>query len=280
METILVTGSSGYIGRHVVDALHALGAKVVGVDIRRSDADHSDIFIECNLLDPSFGIIGKLPETPSACLHLAWRDGFNHSALSHMADLSNHFMFLDHIIDAGIPRVACMGSMHEVGYCEGEIDEATPCEPQSYYGIAKDALRRAFFLKASKSGIVAQWLRGFYIYGDDNGTQSIFGKLKQAAQNGKTTFPFTSGKNKYDFLPIDEFAIQIACCVMQSEIDGIINCCSGQPVSLADQVEEYIKANGLRITLEYGAYPDRPYDSPSIWGNTSKIKAILSAKAV
>ena len=35
-----------------------------------------------------------------------------------------------------------MGTMHEIGYWEGAIDENTPCNPLSMYGIAKDALRR------------------------------------------------------------------------------------------------------------------------------------------
>lgn len=34
-----------------------------------------------------------------------------------------------------------MGSMHEVEFYESSIDENTPCIPESYYGIAKNALR-------------------------------------------------------------------------------------------------------------------------------------------
>lgn len=277
LKTVLITGSSGYIGQHVVRALRSLGAFTVGVDVRGGE-EAPDVFFECDVLDSDSQFLSSLDVLPDACLHLAWRDGFDHNSLSHMADLSKHFLLLDRIIDVGIPQIACMGSMHEIGYWEGEIDETTPCNPQSYYGIAKDALRRAFFLKASKSDVVAQWLRGFYVYGDDDQAQSIFGKLMRAAEAGEKSFPFTSGKNKYDFLPIDDFAEEIAACVMQSSIDGIINCCSGQPVPLSEQIERYIEQNDLKITLDYGTYPDRPYDSPAIWGNDKKIRAILSAK--
>ena len=69
---------------------------------------------------------------------------------------------------------------------------------------------------------------------------------------------------------------QIAAVVRQNKINGIINCCSGRPEKLADRVERYIKENNYNIKLEYGAFPDRPYDSKAVWGDDKKIKEILS----
>ena len=73
-----------------------------------------------------------------------------------------------------------------------------------------------------------QWVRGYYILGDDLHNQSIFTKILKAAQEGKETFPFTSGKNKYDFISVQELADQIALVAMQNKVDGIINCCTGR----------------------------------------------------
>ncbi len=47
-------------------------------------------------------------------------------------------------------------------------------------------------------------------------------------------------------------------------------------MSLADRVEAYIRENDLDIALEYGAFPDRPYDSPGVWGDATKIRQILA----
>mgnify|MGYP004427860353 FL=1 len=66
----------------------------------------------------------------------------------------------------------------------------------------------------------------------------------------------------------------------QTEITGIINVCSGKPVTLAERVEQYIKENNLDIQLDYGAYPDRPYDSPIVYGDTTKIRQILGKDAI
>ena len=70
-------------------------------------------------------------------------------------------------------------------------------------------------------------------------------------------------------------ARQISACVMQREVAGIINCCSGEPISLADKVESFIKEHGFDIKLDYGAFPDRAYDSPAVWGDAEKIQKIL-----
>ena len=168
-----------------------------------------------------------------------------------------------------------MGTMHEAGYCEGAIDEHTPCNPISLYGIAKDALRRSLILYCHNNGCLLQWLRAYYILGDDLKNHSVFSKILQSAQAGNSTFPFSTGKTKYDFISVEELADQIGRAVSQDEITGIINCCTGEPVTLAEKAERFIKEHGLNIRLEYGAYPDRPYDSPIVYGDATKIKRII-----
>ena len=103
----------------------------------------------------------------------------------------------------------------------------------------------------------------------------MFSKILQAAEAGDQTFPFTTGKSQYDFIDVDELADQIACAVSQNEVLGIINCCTGRPVSLAEKAERFIAERGLNIRLAYGAYPDRPYDSPVVYGDPSKIQKIM-----
>lgn len=277
MKTIVVTGACGYIGKHVVDALLNRGARVVALDLNEGAKKPGITWVTGNLLDAEFDASVLEEFKPDACLHLAWRNGFNHNAETHMLDLSGHYRFLCKMVGLDIKQIAVMGSMHEVGYWEGPISEETPCNPVSLYGIAKDALRRAFFARVKNEEIIAQWLRGYYIYGDDIASQSIFGKILRADAEGRKTFPFTSGKNKYDFIKVSELGDQIASCLLQDSVQGIINCCSGSPLSLGEAVEGFIAENGLNIKLEYGKFPDRPYDSPGVWGDASKINQIMGA---
>lgn len=63
---------------------------------------------------------------------------------------------------------------------------------------------------------------------------------------------------------------------VQDKVNGIINVCSGTPISLAERVESFIKERHFDITLDYGAFPDRAYDSPAEWGDNAKIMQIMA----
>jgi len=275
---ILVTGADGYIGAHAVRALLDRGAQVIAADRTMRFVDARAERVGCDIFaDPETRLFEH--GVPDVCMHFAWQDGFSHNAPSHMGNLSAHYRFLTGLTDRGVRQIAVMGSMHEVGFHEGVVTEDTPCRPLSQYGVAKNALRQSLELFCRDRKIVFQWLRGFYILGDDARNHSVFAKIFEAAAAGKTEFPFTSGKNRYDFLMVEELAAQIAACLMQTRITGIIHCCSGQAQPLGEAAERFIREHGLNIRLRYGAFPDRPYDSAAIWGDDTKIRQILSGQA-
>lgn len=274
MATIMITGANGYIGKHVVKEVLDKGHRVFALDVIDTGIDErAEIILSSIFEHPE--IVDDFIDSVDVCIHMAWRNGFVHNADSHIEELWGHYHFLSNIIDKGIKQLIVMGTMHEIGYWEGAIDEMTPANPTSKYGIAKNALRQLVFEKIKGTDTILQWLRCYYITGDDLRNNSIFAKILQAEKEGKKVFPFTSGKNMYDFIDVDELAIQIACVASQTEYEGIINCCTGNPMSLADKVERFIKENELDIELEYGKFPDRPYDSPGVWGDNTKIDNIL-----
>lgn len=270
---ILVTGANGYIGQGVVKELLDNNQTVIATDFSVDHIDERAERISSNLFEVEnpFEYYGK----PDVLLHLAWRDGFRHYAPSHMEDLPKHLNFITKMIEAGIPQVAVLGSMHEVGFYEGSINETTPTNPQSLYGVSKNALRQAIALMEKDHNFINQWIRGYYIVGNVKYGCSIFSKIAEAVEQGKKTFPFTTGENQYDFLDYDEFCKQVAAVAMQKEVTGIINCCSGKPMKLSERVEKFIKDNNYDIKLEYGAFPDRPYDSKAVWGSNKKINKIM-----
>ena len=273
-KKVLITGANGYIGRHVVQAALNKGLTVLAADLKFDEIDDRVIQVTHPIFSNDAQLFEKLG-SPDIIVHLAWRDGFIHNSSIHIEDLSHHYHFLQKMVDSGAKQIAVMGTMHEIGYHEGAINAQSPTNPESLYGIAKNALRDVLFNITKNTETVVQWLRAFYIVGDDARGSSIFAKIVQAEHEGKETFPFTTGKNKFDFINIDCLANQIATTITQDEFSGIINVASGVPETLANRVESFIKDNDFKIKLDYGAFPDRPYDSPETWADVTVINKIM-----
>lgn len=270
---IVVTGADGYLGQGVVKQLLDDGVNVIATDFTAENIDSRADIRQCNLfeIENPFEYFGK----PDVVLHMAWRNGFVHNDKSHIEDLPKHFEFIDKLIAGGCKHIAAMGSMHEIGFFEGSIKADTPANPQSLYGIAKNALRQFIALSCDKAGVTWQWLRGYYIVGNSEFGCSIFSKITVAEKAGQETFPFTMGQNQWDFIDYADFCKQTAAVVEQKKVNRIINICSGRPEKLADRVERFIKENGYKIKLDYGKFPDRPYDSKAVWGDDSEMQEIL-----
>lgn len=273
---ILITGANGYLGQGIVSELLNLGHEVIATDFEIQNIDNRAKAIACDIfeIDEPFDYFSK----PDVLLHLAWRNGFVHYSDTHIEDLPKHYKFIKKIAASKIKQIAVVGSMHEIGFYEGSINENTPCHPITPYGIGKNALRDLTEMLCKQNHIIFQWLRGYYIVGNSITGSSIFSKITEADRKNKKEFPFTMGQNQYDFINYNEFCEQIAACVNQNHINGIINICSGHPEKLADRVERFIRENNYEIKLKYGAFPDRPYDSKAIWGDNRKIECIMKSK--
>lgn len=275
---ILVTGANGYLGSGVVDYLFKGNNEVIATDYSNENINKEVTFIPGNLFEISNPY--EYFKKPDVLLHMAWRDGFVHNSKKHIEDLPSHINFIRDLMECGIKKVAVMGSMHEIGFYEGCITEHTPCWPQSMYGISKDALRNTVELLAEQNDVDFQWLRGYYIVGNSEHGCSIFSKITAAEKNGQKLFPFTLGQNQFDFIDYDVFCKQVGLAVQQDEIKGIINICSGVPQRLCDRVEKFIEENHYKIKLDYGKFPDRPYDSKAVWGSSDKIVKIMKKSEV
>jgi len=276
MNKIAVTGASGYIGRHVVNIIHEKGFQPISVVNSNALEKPVENTIKMNILNASREEVIDRFSKIDTVIHLAWQSGFNHHDECHLKNVAKHLNFIENLMIAGVKNISIAGTMHEVGYFVGEINNETPCNPINPYGISKNYLRQASLYLANKYNCNLKWLRMYYILGDDINSNSIFTKILIANQENKTTFPLNTGEMLYDFIKIEDLAKQIFVAAKQNNITGIINCCSGKPVSLRTTVEKFISDNGLDIKPEYNVFPVREYDSPAIWGSSKIIKKLIN----
>jgi dTDP-6-deoxy-L-talose 4-dehydrogenase (NAD+) len=159
---------------------------------------------------------------------------------------------------------------------EGCLTEEMDCEPANPYAIAKNDLRIQLELLQSRLSFNFKWIRLFYMYGQGQSVKSLISQLETALENNEPQFNMSGGEQVRDFLPVEQVAANIVIIALQNKVQGIINCCSGKPVTVRSFVEDYLKANNKSILLNLGYYPYTDYEPMKFWGDTSKLKLIQS----
>jgi dTDP-6-deoxy-L-talose 4-dehydrogenase (NAD+) len=60
--------------------------------------------------------------------------------------------------------------------------------------------------------------------------------------------------------------------------DGIVNICSGRPISVRKLVEDWITENEWSIELNLGHYPYPNYEPMAFWGERQKLDRCLDSQ--
>ena len=82
----------------------------------------------------------------------------------------------------------------------------------------------------------------------------------------------SGGEQLRDYLSVDDVAANIVSCSLQTQINGIINCCSGKPISVRSFVENYLKKRNIEMKLNLGFYPYADYEPMAFWGDRTKLQ--------
>ena len=276
---ILVTGATGFIGCHVIDALLMQNHRVIATGNHPRGPEwhrlaNSIEYVSCDLNDDVdfFSLFGK----PESTVHLAWEGLPNFKSFNHFdKNLVANCRFLNNLVKSGMKYLTVTGTCLEYGLQEGELDEEMDTRPTTPYGLAKDTLKKYLNLLQKEVSFDLNWLRLFYIYGNGQNPNSIIPQLQKAIRNGDDFFDMSHGTQSRDYLPVEkaaEIIVKIASARMGF---GVTNCCSGIPRSVLSLVEEEIKKNGSGIRLNPGVLPLPDYEPFSFWGSTKKLDTAL-----
>lgn len=278
---ILVTGATGFIGHHVIKALSDRGHEIIATG--RKDASdvpdftsHADVkYTPCDLDETNtdfFKLFGK----PEAVIHLAWHGLPNYRELFHFEkNLFSSYLCLKNLIENGMKNVTVIGTCFEYGMKTGALNEDMPSDPNLPYPFAKDTLRKFLTYLCQKHDCRFRWIRLFYMYGEGQDPNSLLSQLDRALANKENTFNMSGGKQVRDYLPVETVAEYIVKISLQDKVLGIINCCSGEPITVKDFVERYLKSKNQKIELNLGYYPYPDYEPMAFWGDNRKLKKAL-----
>lgn len=277
---IAVTGASGFIGRHVVSSLIKNGYEVVAV-VRQKE-NFANFNIDCRIIEHDIGqedndAYNKLGQ-PDVLIHLAWGALTNLRSLQHIDfELPVHYRFIRLMIESGLKHVTIAGTCLEYGMQSGMLSEELETKPSIPYGYAKDALRKQLQFFQCEYSFNLTWLRPFYIYGEDQPDNTLYSQLRLAVQREDVVFNMSGGEQLRDYLHIDKVAKRIIELSVTKKNIGIVNICSGVPVSVRCLVEQWIQKNKWDIELNLGYYPYPDYEPLAFWGDSNKFNQIIKS---
>jgi dTDP-6-deoxy-L-talose 4-dehydrogenase (NAD+) len=275
---VLITGSSGFIGKRILDILKSDESIEIISTTRHKENIKEDIYYY-DIYNCDFEIdLFDYFEKPDVILHCAWDNVKDVNQLSHINDqVFFHIKFLENLIKNGAKKVSILGTCFEYGKINGEISENALVNPITSYAIAKDFLRRYIELLNKDYDFIFQWIRIFYVYDKTGETgNNIVNYLRKAIDSNQTSFNMTDGKKELDFIEINELCDLIIKIISQDQVNGIINCCSGKPQSISNLVDKCLSEWGAKIFLNKGYYKAREFEPDYFYGNTKLLNKILA----
>jgi len=276
---IMVTKTSGFVGRHVVAALLLRGHSVTVVtrhlDSLEQLAWREQVgIVACDLHKDYSAVLPRLAEV-EALIHLAWPGLPNYRNYAHVNEnLPADIIFLHEAAQAGLRHLVVAGTCLEYGIQYGPLDESMPTFPTTPYGFSKDALRKSLQLLQGKHPFILQWIRLFYMYGEGQNPNSLLAQLDRSIANKDPVFNMSPGDQLRDYMPVEQVAETFADALEHPTVQGVINCCSGEPISVREMVEQRCRELGSGIELNRGHYPYPDYESLAFWGVPGKLRLL------
>jgi len=276
---VLVTGATGFIGRHVVPSLLKGGHVVIAVARDERKAREfawfkSVRFVPCDVhrcLDQPFRMFGH----PEAAVHLAWPGLPNYGSLFHFEEaLPADYRFLKSLVETGLGHLLVTGTCLEYGMQSGALTEDMLTAPVNSYALAKDTLRKSLELLRQQLPFTLQWARLFYMYGQGQHPSSLLAQLDRAIESGERTFNMSGGKQLRDYLPVEDVAKRLVSLLEHPDCNGAINICSGEPISVRSLVERRLAEREGDVQLNLGYYPYPDYEPMAFWGVCDKFLSI------
>ena len=298
----MLTGGAGYIGAHILRALHDQGHDVVVLDdlstgLRRKVSEGVP-FVEASILDTDSVTRALTDHRVDGVIHLAAKKSVGESVEQpHMyfeQNVQGTMALLDAIKAADVHHMVLSSSAAVYGSPNVDaVTEDTPTMPINPYGQTK--LAQEWLVRdLSESGYDLSWvaLRYFNVAGagaDDLGDTGVFNLIPmvlraldygQAPQVFGDTYPTPDGTCIRDYIHVQDLAEAHVAAVTQAERGGrsdIYNVGRGMGFSVLDVLDAVRSAMGSDFAHEVSA--PRAGDPAALVAEVNRIHSELGWQA-
>jgi len=278
----LVTGGSGFVGRHVCAALRERGHEVV-VAGRAGEDGQVDVAFE--LADAGSVRAAVEGAAPDVIFHLAAQAFVPASIRDPMATYDDNALGTARLYEAlrGLgsraPRVVLASSAEVYGArdpLDYPLQEVLAPQPATPYAASKAAAEAIALASRRTYGVPTIVTRAFNHIGPGQNAQfAVPAFATQIARVALGTAAIVKVGNleaQRDFLDVRDVATAYVA-LADRGVDGeIYNVCSGRPVALKDVLRRLITIAGVPVDVREEAARMRPSDVPVSYGDPSKLR--------
>jgi nucleoside-diphosphate-sugar epimerase len=272
VNPVLVTGATGFVGRHAVDALLAAGREVHAAARQAGEPRDGVFWHEVDLLVPGCAEGLATAVRAEQLLHLAWyaAPGSFWTSPQNERWIDASLRLLRAFGEGGGSRAAMAGTCAEYMWGAEPLGESdTPLEPATLYGACKHATHVAAAGIARELGLGLAWGRIFFLYGPGEGPGRLVSDVARGLLAGDSV-PTTEGLQQRDFMHVRDVA-EAFVAMLASDVTGAINVASGDAVAVRDVVTLIAEQSGGLERVRFGALPERPGEPSVIAGETDRL---------
>jgi UDP-glucose 4-epimerase len=272
---ILVTGGSGFIGRHMVAQLSAAGAHVRVIDLKAHPDPDVDIVVG-DLADPDV-LSASLEGGFDAVVHLAAVTSVLRSLerpeLTYRTNVAATAALLEAARHAGVKALAFASTNAVTGPMEAPaITEAATLRPLTPYGSTKAAGEMLMSAYTASYGVRCACLRLTNVYGPGmQAKDSIVARLMRAIRLGREFEIYGDGRQVRDYVHVADVIAAVRLGLVSEDWKGPMVIGSGKSLSVLEVLDTVREVTGAPLSVLHG--PARPGEMPAVIVDPSKALA-------
>lgn len=279
--SILITGATGFVGRHTLRALSRSGAEIVAVTRGApGEALPGVRWVRADLTAAEEAARLAREAQATHLVHLGWRavHGDVANSKENLDWLVHSLVLARAFAEAGGKRIVGCGSCFEYDWSGGICrEDVTPIAPATFYGTAKHALHVALAGFAKQANISLGWARVFFVYGADEHPSRLVAAVTRSLIEGRPA-ETSHGRQIRDYLHVDDVGEGLAALTL-SDASGAFNIAGGRTTTLKDIIGEIAEQVGRPDLVRLGAKPTQPFEPPIIVGDPTKSRNTLGWEA-
>jgi len=273
MKKTLITGASGFIGRHALAPLLQAGHEVHAVSFKKEPNNETNIkWHQADLKNSTQtqDLIGKIQ--PTHLLHFAWcaEPGKFWTDPDNTQWVEASFNLIKFFHAQGGKRVVIAGSCAEYDWNKSIYSEkASPENPATLYGKCKQELQIKAESFCHEVDLSLCWARIFFVYGPYEHPARLVSSIVRSLLKNEPA-ECSHGKQKRDLLFVEDVASGFVS-ILENEITGIVNIGSGKGVALKDVIKTIGDKIGRSNLIRMGALPSPANDPPILVADTKRL---------